>query len=519
MKTFGKTLLSIFLIIVASVLADPFLIKLANGDIKKEQPQAFSKVRWLVNLPQWDFDGKWEQHPALLEISRITGVLPEIIKPEQYDNNNLLESMIASDDLPDIITLNLADSNVNRMIRTQCVLPYDEVINRYLPEFEEEIDAEIWSRLKYTDGKLYVLPGGFIPEDRFSRKTGIGTATFNVRKDIYLQLGKPDMDTPEAFINVLKMFKENYPVIKGSSAIPTSLFGYDSTQLSIIEEAFGIRNFFEDKAGNLRIRYKNPNYLQLVFFLNELYREGLLDRYAFIKKHEQIQKDLNEGKVFAVSMNYKTLADINSGMGSQKQDSNYVAISPLKGVEDVSFSGECRLGNTVTMISKDCREIQETLKLLSFLWSPEGNLMANFGQEGKDYRVDSDEVFKLNNSSDNFRLLYYPYFNIREAGDISEDFMASTMIADKFVYDSSAYIWNMQPASDMKLWGIHQDIINIVDREFPKAIMAQSKEGAYQFYKSMLFKLDKAGVAELEAYWSQQYKENTSISIGSTSLN
>ena len=140
--------------------------------------------------------------------------------------------------------------------------------------------------------------------------------------------------------------------------------------------------------------------------------------------------------------------------------------------------------------------------------------MANFGQEGKDYKVDGETVIKLNNlSSDSFRLLYYPYFDIREARNISEDFKVSTMMADKYTYDGSAYIWNMQPGSDMKLWGIHQDIINIVDREFPKAIMAPSKEGAYQFFKSMLFKMDKAGAAELEEYWSQQYKENTGISI------
>lgn len=514
MKTFKKTLLSILLIFSVSVLAYPSFIIPVDDNIKKEQPQTYTNVRWLVNLPQWNFDGNWEQHPELLEISRITGVLPEIIKPQRYDNNNLLESMIASDNLPDIMTLNLADSNVNRMIRNKSVLSYNEVINRYLPEFAKEIDAEIWSRLKYTDGELYVLPGGFIPEERFSRKTGTGMATFNVRKDIYLQLGEPDMDTPETYIKVLKMFKEKFPIINGSPAIPASLFGYDSTQLSIVEEAFGIKSFYEDKTSNLKIRYKNPNYLTLVFFLNELYREGLLDKYAFIKKHDQIQKDLNEGKIFAVSMNYKTLADINSEVGLEEQDSNYVAISPLKGAEEVLFSGENRLGNTVTMVSKNCTKISETLSLLRFLWSPEGNLMTNFGLEGKDYKMEDETVIKLNNlSSDSFRLLYYPYFDIREAGNISEDFMSSTIIADKYVYDSSAYIWDMQPSSDMKLWGINQDIINIVGREFPKAIMAPSKEGAYQFFKSMLFKMDKAGAPELETYWSQQYKENIGISI------
>ena len=43
---------------------------------------------------------------------------------------------------------------------------------------------------------------------------------YMVRKDMYEALGKPDMTTPEGFVNTLVAAKEKFPDVDGSPLIP-----------------------------------------------------------------------------------------------------------------------------------------------------------------------------------------------------------------------------------------------------------------------------------------------------------
>ncbi|MFD2877347.1 hypothetical protein ACFTAO_17130 [Paenibacillus rhizoplanae] len=44
--------------------------------------------------------------------------------------------------------------------------------------------------------------------------------TFLVRKDLYEEMGEPDLSTPEGFLGALQLLKDKYPEYKGQPISP-----------------------------------------------------------------------------------------------------------------------------------------------------------------------------------------------------------------------------------------------------------------------------------------------------------
>lgn len=475
---------------------------------------------WYLNYEWWPHNREWTEYPILKEISDITGVTPKVSIPAG-DPTEKLNLMISTDSLPDMITLDFSDKNVERLIKAGLVYSYDELIEEYCPEFKDEIPEEIWRYISSdTDGKLYGLPSWFVP--------GLmpnNAISYNVRKDIYKELGSPDMTSIDGFKKALIDFKEKYPKIDGKESIPLSMGeNYDSRHM--MERSFGIREYYEDANRSLQHSYKDPKYVEFVKFINELYREKLLDQEGFIKKHDQIQEDWST-RTFCILTGWWGRWDVDAALEANTPGSGFMVTESLEAPGEKFEVGQNKLGWTISLINKKAENPEEILKFTRYLWSKDGNQLLIFGHEGEDYTIEGNEIIRSDEFTEayekdsegyqeetgifTFRFFQYSYWDNSLTGAFSEspERVKDRELANTYVtYDSTPYTYNMSPDPTTQEGIIANQVSEVINKEYPKIIMANSEQEAIKAYNEMIEKMDKVGLPTLEELWTNQYKKN-----------
>ncbi|MEF2247394.1 extracellular solute-binding protein [Paenibacillus sp. IITD108] len=451
---------------------------------------------WYINLPNWKFNGKWTDYPILRDVSEITGAIPVIKYPKGNFNDNM-NLMIASGTLPDMITFEMNDPTIDRLIRQGLLYSYDELIDKYVPEFRDEIPEDVYQYTKSElDNQLYGLPSFFISQWRFDQKNNIGVLAYHVREDMYEELGSPDMTTPEGFIAALRAFKQKFPTIEGKPSIPLSA-GENGWSLEIMEQSFGIKPLYIDQEGNAHLKFKDPQFIPFIKFANQLYREGLLDPDYMLKQQPQLQEDF-ENRVFAVPLHYFGLGD-----ASQK----YVAIEPMQAVPHVEFPSHNRLGWTFTAITKNAKNPEALIKFARYMWSSDGNLLVNYGHDRENYIIRDNLIESTIGAEKDgawtFRFFYHEWIPLKEK---LQDVRGP--VINKYAADWSAFYSKINPPATSHEGIIETQILNIIVSEYPKIIVAESEKKALELYGSMLDMMKEAGLEQLEQYYDKRYKKN-----------
>jgi len=474
-------------------------------------------LKWYINFNYHKDTLPWTEYPILNEVSQTTGVYPEIIIPTGNEAEKL-NLMISTGDMPDILTLGYTDPAVTKLISQGMVYSYDELIEKYAPDFAKEIPDDIRNWVRNEDGKLYGLNSYFIPDYRYQEKYAIGGSTYNVRQDFYNEIGSPDMTTPDSFYEALKAFKEKYPVFDGKPSIPFSLGGDANWGATFLERSFGVKDYYEDDNYNLSIKYKHPNYLEAAKYLNKLYREGLMDKETFIQKDEQVQEKL-ASRVFAATSVYWFFDTANLALDKVKPGAHFMAVEPMKAVPDLAFQALGRQGWTVTLIPKKTEKPEEVIRFLRYLWSPEGNMLMYFGHEGKDYAIEDgivkrSEAVKAEINKDRIAFMsktgmmamsymFYPYY--KEERVESDEVRKNREMADKYAQDESEYL-SINPDPTTPEGIIKTQIDQIQSKMIPRIIMASTEDKAVSEVAEMLKQMEKVGLEKLEKYWTEQYK-------------
>ena len=173
---------------------------------EKEDPVTFD---WYVNYSWFAMD--WGKNVVSKEITKETGVDVNFITPSGNESEKL-STLIASDSLPDLITIGWWDSLVNTVIEKDMVYPLNELADQYDVYFWEVSDPQVVSWYTQEDGNIYGYPNSCCtPEDVKNNDKISSNQTFLVRKDIYEAIGSPDMTTPEGFADAVRKAEEMFP--------------------------------------------------------------------------------------------------------------------------------------------------------------------------------------------------------------------------------------------------------------------------------------------------------------------
>jgi putative aldouronate transport system substrate-binding protein len=352
---------------------------------------------WYMNF-NW-FGAKWGEDEVSKYVEEKTGVKINFIVPAGNENEKV-NTMIASGELPDLMTMAYYEEGVKRLIEGKLVYSLNELADKYDPYFYKVANEQTLNWYKKEDGNTYGYPNFSITAEDYKTYGDSLTSnqTFLVRKDIYEAIGKPDMRTPEGFINALKAAKEKFPEINGQPLIPLGLTEFNENGNYSLEGY--IQNFLaipNEKDGKYVDRRDDAEYVRWLKTIRKVNEEGLLAKDVFTDKRVQIEEKVAQGRYFA--MIYQNSDMVTPQKALYKEDPNkvYIAVDgpANKNLDKPTLDGPGIAGWTLTFISKDSKNAERAIKFVSYLLSEEGQKDLYLGQKGVHWdTIDGKDQFK-----------------------------------------------------------------------------------------------------------------------------
>lgn len=362
------------------------------------QKNASDKVdlTWYINF-SW-FTTPWGENLVSKTITEETGCNIEFIVPAGNEAEKL-NSLIASDSLPDLLTLGWWEGQVNQMIEDGMVYALDELATQYDPYWFEVADEGRIGWFTKDDGHIYGYPNSsFSPQDYEKYDNISSNQTFLVRKDMYEAIGSPDMTTPEGFIAAVKAAAAMFPEVNGQPIIPVGAHEFGATGNVSFDQY--LSNFLAipyEKDGQYYDRYTDAELVRWLKAFRELGAEGFLKEDIFVDKRAQMEEKIAQGRYFCMLYQRTDLADQQKVLYKNDPNSIYIAVDGPKNSKGDAYTlpGTGINGWCVTMISKKCERPDRAIQLCSYLMSERGQHMTWLGVEGVtwDY-VDGKETMK-----------------------------------------------------------------------------------------------------------------------------
>ncbi|HEX3022166.1 MAG TPA: extracellular solute-binding protein [Lachnospiraceae bacterium] len=349
------------------------------------QQHASDKVdlTWYINF-SW-FTTPWGENLVSKTITEETGCNIEFVVPAGNEAEKL-NSLIASDSLPDLVTLGWYEPQVGQIIEDDMVYALDELATKYDPYWFEVADEGRVNWFTQEDGHIYGYPNSsFSPADYDKYDNISSNQTFLVRKDIYEAIDSPDMTTPEGFKAAVKAAVEKYPEVNGQPLIPVGAHEFGATGNSSFDQY--LCNFLAipyEKDGAYYDRYTDPELVRWLKTFRELGAEGLLAQDIFIDKRAQMEEKIAQGRYFCMLYQRTDLAEQEKVLYANDPNSIYIAVDGPKNSngDNYTLPGTGINGWTVTMISKNCERPDRAIELCSYLMSEHGQHMTWLGVEG-----------------------------------------------------------------------------------------------------------------------------------------
>ncbi|MEI8095402.1 MAG: hypothetical protein WCG80_14420 [Spirochaetales bacterium] len=351
-----------------------------NTDAKAgwETDKKPGSVSWYLNWG-W-YDRKYKQDV----VTQKTFADTKIEVTYSYGDDDKLNTLFASGKLPDIMTIG-SWTQIAKDAK-KWAIPLDTIAKKYDPYFFKTLKPDVVSWYTQPDSHLYGYPNFSNTDKDYKAGYVYGSQAFLVRGDMYAALGKPDMTTPDGFLKGLRAAKAKYPDI---NPIGFNAFGGgESTLGAILQDFLAISEF---KNGAYYDRYTDPEYLRWMRVFNTAYKEELISDDIFADMNQNFEENIQRGKYFAI------LADgVMTGVKDQlikaaqaDPTKTYLAIDGpknSKGEANITRNAGIQ-GWTLTFISKDCKDPETAIHLITYMLSEQGQMVSKFGVEGQTYDV------------------------------------------------------------------------------------------------------------------------------------
>ena len=322
-----------------------------------------------------------------------------------------LSLMIGGDTLPDVITLDGQDERFWQLGNQGYLFPINGLQERWAPSLDIPLDVQNVYTMK--DGNLYGLPSYFRTSEDSDTKLETNGGMM-IREDWYQAYmahvtdnvfgGKTtreavgaelwdqwDITTPDGLIHAMKWVRDN--VLTAAQKKTYNAFVLDpffpgsvSQGVAWLCQYFAVR--FEDDEGNYIDGARTEQYKQVLKFLNQLYREGLLTENALnAADYGDVGQMIANGQIFVYCGSPQVYPGYwNSAKFPQEEGVDPVTYESFVMTnydrETPQLGDIAGMGYSLTCITKNCKRPDIVIKLLDYLYSDEGNRLAWYGIEG-----------------------------------------------------------------------------------------------------------------------------------------
>ncbi|MGL5356926.1 MAG: hypothetical protein ACRDAQ_10390, partial [Cetobacterium sp.] len=157
------------------------------------------EIDWYVNQ-SW-YIHKWGESEVTKQMQEDTGIKINF----SSGDDQKLNALVASNSLPDIVTIDSRHDLTKSPRIQKLALPLNVLAEKYDPYFFKVANKELMKWNEQLDGNTYVYQNYAVSKSDYLENDLGSTEVFLVRKDIYEAIGSPDMSTIEGFVNALKL--------------------------------------------------------------------------------------------------------------------------------------------------------------------------------------------------------------------------------------------------------------------------------------------------------------------------
>lgn len=369
---------------------------------------------WYVNY-SW-FATPWGENAVSKKITEETGVDINFITPIGNETEKL-NALIASETLPDLITLGYWEPQIEEMIQNGMVYALNELADMYDAYFWKVADEDVVHWYTKEDGNIYGYPCSSVTPKQMEEQDNItSNQTFLVRKDIYEAIGSPDMTTPEGFSSAVEKAAEMFPEVNGEPLIPVGAHVFNNEGNVSFDKY--LMNFLAvpyEKDGKIYDRYTDDDYITWLKMFRKLGEKGLLANDIFVDTRTQMEEKLSQGRYFCMIYQYSDILAQQKTLYEADPESIYMAIEGPRNAQgdEPTLPTSNINGWTLTLISKNCKAPERAIAFMDYMISEHGQMRVYLGVEGVTYdMVDGKPVIKqkvkelLDTDRDTYDMLY-----------------------------------------------------------------------------------------------------------------
>lgn len=481
-------------------------------------------LNWYINYSWFPMD--WGKNMVSKQITKDTGVNINFVTPAG-NQEETINALVASDSLPDIVTLGWWEPQINDMIKNKMVYALNELADQYDPYFYEVTDPTVVNWYSDENGDIYGYPNSAYTPEAVETHSNIGSnQTFLVRKDIYEAIGSPDMTTQEGFEAAVKKAVEMFPEVDGKPLIPIGSHIFEENGCNSFDNF--LMNFLAvpyEKDGKLYDRHTDPEYLSWLKFFRKLGEEGYLSSDIFVDQRTQMNEKVAEGRYFCMLYQRTDIADQESTLYEKNPDSIYIAVDGPKNSkgDDYVLPTNAINGWTLTLISKNCKHPDRAIAFLDYMMSEEGQKMISLGVEGEMYdwvdgkAVLKDEVKKLLTTD---RKKYDEVYGADDAywmlqnNVMQLDWMPEKQYPlnqlEEWTYPYTRYLgeYEVTKQDDSEMSRINSRIDKLWGKTLPRLLLAKSDEEFDQLFETFVEERETLGYSQLVKDHQKTMEEN-----------
>ncbi len=240
----------------------------------------------------WDNDNRWTK--LYRETLGVNLKWNWMVDSTQYDNK--MNVTIASGDIPDLMLV--SKKQLNQLVEADMVEDLTDVFDRYaMPYLKEQVAEALAPAQKMAtyDGRLMAIPQyGGDPRDSL--------LTLYVRSDWLQKLNLPEPKTIDELVQVADAFVKQDP--DGNGKLDTLGLGILSATMGGGSMGGFLNGFhaypdiwIEDGSGQLAYGSIAPQMKDALAKLQQMYKDGLIDREFGTKDYNRLKEDVVSGKL------------------------------------------------------------------------------------------------------------------------------------------------------------------------------------------------------------------------------
>lgn len=468
--------------------------------------------------------------------------------------------MTASGDVPDFI---FSKGSLPKLVDAGLVIDLTDLIEEHAPNIKR-ILGDNMNRMKYSneDPSIYQLTTN-VGVDQQSFDAGGG---FEIQQRVLKEFGYPEVRTVKDFEDILRKYKEKYPETDGQPTIPLTLNADDwKIMITVTNPAFLSTGAPDDgeyyvnpETYEAKLHYKRPEEKEYFRWLNHMYNEGLLDKDAFVQKDDQYKAKIASGRVLGlISQEWEYQDGENALKAAGKDEYTYAHFPVTMSEEYVDHSFQpVGLDGFGIAITKACKDPVRLIKFLDWLASDEGQVLMNWGIEGKHYNIENGirvvppeiqdrKVNDTNNFNKESGISLYQTMTVHYGDGVKDPSgnYYTTNFPDQIVagyteaeketlaaygaktwkdlfpqesdFEPKAWgaLYNMPVPTDGDYQVIYQKTQDIIRKRIPEAILTKPDQFDTVF-DSFLAELDKAGAEKMESEYTGLVKKRVSLFTG-----